>query len=237
MTKETKPRSGRAAPARPRPGDRPGAASGRARTPGRPAAASPELRPRLLDAALACYVRDGIAASSLRAIAREAGVTPALLHYYFGDAQQLREAVVEERVLPAVGVLRESLPPDAGDVAALVAAFVGGVARLVERFPWLPALWVREVLCEGGQLRGLLLERVGPQLPVMLAQRFAQAQRDGVFNPDLDPRLAVVSLIGLTFFPAASAPIWRSLFQASDIDAEALRAHTIALLDRGLGAG
>lgn len=237
MTKETKPRSGRTASARPRTSDRPGAASGRPRTPGRPAAASPELRPRLLDAALACYVRDGIAASSLRAIAREAGVTPALLHYYFGDAQQLREAVVEERVLPAVGVLRESLPPDAGDVAALVAAFVGGVARLVERFPWLPALWVREVLCEGGQLRGLLLERVGPQLPVMLAQRFAQAQRDGVLNPDLDPRLAVVSLIGLTFFPAASAPIWRSLFQASDIDAEALRAHTIALLDRGFGAG
>jgi len=86
-------------------------------------------------------------------------------------------------------------------------------------------------------LRDVLLERVGPQLPVLLAQRFAQAQREGVLNPDLDPRLTVVSLIGLTLFPAASAPIWRSLFQASDIGAETLRAHTIALLDRGLGAG
>lgn len=237
MARETKSPSNRAAPGGRRTSDRPGVASGRPRTPGRPAAASPELRPHLLDSALACYVRDGIAATSLRAIAREAGVTPALLHYYFGDAQQLREAVVEERVLPAVGVLRESLPTQAGDIAALVAAFVGGVARLVERFPWLPTLWVREVLCEGGQLRGLLLERVGPQLPVLLAQRFAQAQREGALNPDLDPRLAVVSLVGLTFFPAASAPIWRSLFQASDIDAEALRAHTIALLDRGFGAG
>ena len=222
MTKTRAPR--RPAPARPR-------------TPGRPAAASPELRPRLLDAALTCYVRDGIAATSLRAIAREAGVTPALLHYYFGDAQQLREAVVEERLLPAVDTLRESLPVDASDVAGLVAAFVRGVAGLVERHPWLPALWVREVLCEGGQLRDVLLERVGPQLPLLLAQRFAQAQRDGALNPDLDPRLTVVSLIGLTLFPAASAPIWRSLFQASDIGIETLRAHTIALLDRGLGAG
>jgi len=215
----------------------PGRPPARPRTPGRPVAASPDLRPRLLDAALACYVRDGIAATSLRAIAREAGVTPALLHYYFGDAQQLREAVVEERLLPAVGTLRESLPVDASDVAGLVAAFVRGVAGLVERHPWLPALWVREVLCEGGQLRDVLLERVGPQLPVLLAQRFAQAQREGVLNPDLDPRLTVVSLIGLTLFPAASAPIWRSLIQASDIGAETLRAHTIALLDRGLGAG
>lgn len=208
-----------------------------ARTPGRPAAASPELRPRLLDAALACYVREGIAATSLRAIAREAGVTPALLHYYFGDARQLREAVVEERVLPAIGSLRTALPVDTADLAGLVAAFVGGVAGLVERHPWLPALWVREVLCEGGQLRDVLLERVGPQLPLMLARRFAQAQRDGALNPDLDPRLTVVSLIGLTLFPAASAPIWRSLFQASDVDAEGVRAHTIALLERGLGSG
>ncbi|HEY6940734.1 TetR/AcrR family transcriptional regulator [Dokdonella sp.] len=208
----------------------------RPRTPGRPAAASPELRPRLLDAALACYVRDGIAATSLRAIAREAGVTPALLHYYFGDATQLRQAVVDERVLPAIASFRSTLPLD-GEVAALVAAFVGGVGALVERYPWLPALWVREVLCEGGALRDVVLTRVAPQIPQALAAKFAQAQREGTLNPDLDPRLLVVSMMGLTLFPAASAPIWRSLFHASDIGADSLRAHTIALLDRGLGVG
>ena len=50
----------------------------------------PDLRLRLLDAALACFVRKGIAATSLRDIATEAGVTPALLHYYFGDKAQLQ---------------------------------------------------------------------------------------------------------------------------------------------------
>lgn len=207
------------------------------RLPGRPGADSPELRPRLLDAALACYVRDGVAATSLRAIAREADVTPALLHYYFGGGEQLLQAVVEERLVPAIDGLREALPPEATDVAGLVAAFVHGIGEIVARHPWLPALWVREVLCEGGALRDFLLRRVGPQIPVLLAQRFAQAQRQGALNPDLDPRLLVVSLIGLTLFPAASAPIWRSLFGADDIDAAALRGHTIALLDRGLGIG
>jgi AcrR family transcriptional regulator len=206
------------------------------RAPGRPTAASPELRPRLLDAAIACYVRDGIAGTSLRAIAREAGVTPALLHYYFGDAMQLRQAVVEERVMPAITSFRSTLPLD-GDVAALVATFVGGVGAVVAAHPWLPALWVREVLCEGGALREVLLKRFASQIPQALATRFAQAQRDGTLNPDLDPRLLVVSMMGLTLFPAASAPIWRSLFRASDIDADVLRAHTIALLDRGLGVG
>jgi AcrR family transcriptional regulator len=207
-----------------------------ARRAGRPAGDAPDLRPRLLDAAIACYVRTGIAATSLRAIAAEASVTPALLHYYFGDKAQLQQAVVEERLMPAFASLREPLLR-ADDVAALIAGFVRGIGDLVARHPWLPSLWVREVLCEGGALRELLLTRIAPQLPHVLAQRFAAAQRDGELDPDLDPRLLVVSLVGLTLFPAAGAPIWRQFFEADDLDADALRDHTIALLDRGIGAG
>jgi len=224
-------------PAR-RPGRPAGRGSASGRAPGRPGADSPDLRERVLDAAIACYTRQGIAATSLRAIATEAGVNPALLHYYFGDKEQLREAVIAERVLPAFSSLREPVLAAAGeDVAGLVAGFVQGVGRLVTEHPWLPALWVREVLCEGGALRDVLLERIGPQLPQMMAARFAQAQQRGELNEDLDPRLLMVSLVGLTLFPAAGAPIWRRLLQAEDLDFDALRRHTLALLDRGLGCG
>ena len=74
----------------------------RKRAPGRPAADAPDQRASVLDAALACFVRQGIGATSLRDIAREAGVTPALLHYYFGDKPQLQAAVVEERLMPVM---------------------------------------------------------------------------------------------------------------------------------------
>ena len=70
----------------------------RKRTRGRrPTAETADLRATLLDAALACFVRRGIAVTSLRDIATEAGVTPALVHYYFGDKAQLQEAVAEAR--------------------------------------------------------------------------------------------------------------------------------------------
>lgn len=195
----------------------------------------PDLRTHLLDAAIACYVRDGIAATSLRAIAGQAAVTPALLHYYFGDKAQLQQAVIEERVLPAMNALREVLASAGDDTAALVAGFVRGIGDVIARHPWLPALWVREVVCEGGALRSLMLERIAPGVPLLLAARFTDAQRAGRLNPGLDPRLLVVSLVGLTLFPAAGAPIWRQLFAADDLDADALRDHTIALLDKGLG--
>ena len=210
------------------------AKAARKRAPGRPSADSPDLRVRLLEAALACFVRKGIAATSLRDIATEASVTPALLHYYFGDKAQLQQAVIEEKILPVFATLREPLMAAGDDIAALIAGFVGGVGRIVAGHPWLPALWVREVLCEGGALRDLLFERVGPQIPQMMAQRFAQAQAQGRINPDLDPRLLMGSLVGLTLFPAAGAPIWRRLFNAEDLDFNTLRLHTLSLLDRGL---
>jgi len=209
---------------------------------GRPAAgggapAGPELRTRLLDAAITRFAIKGIAATSLRDIAAEAGVTPALLHYYFGDKAQLLDAVIEERLVPLFAELRAPLQAAGGDVDELVAGFVVGVGSLIARHPWLPSLWVREILSEGGALRDLLAGRMAPQVPLLLAQRFAAAQREGRLNADLDPRLLVVSLVGLTLFPAAGAPIWRRIFNADDLDADALRRHTLALLDRGIGAG
>jgi AcrR family transcriptional regulator len=213
------------------------ARAARKRTPGRPTGDSPDLRAHLLDAAIACFTRDGIAATSLRSIATEGAVTPALLHYYFGDKNQLVDALVAERLLPVLAEMREVVEGASDDVAALIAGFIRKMTEMVQRHPWWPALWVREVLCEGGVLRELVISRAGPQVPQLLAGRFAEAQRQGRLNPDLDPRLLVVSLVGLTLFPAAGAPIWRGIFNASDIDAANIRDHAIALLDHGLQAG
>jgi TetR/AcrR family transcriptional regulator len=195
---------------------------------------SPDLRDRLLDATLVCFSRKGIHATSLRDIALEASVTPALLHYYFGDKAKLQNEVIEHKILPVFQALREPLQAAGDDIAALIAGFVSGIGGIVVSHPWLPALWVREVLCEGGALRDLLFDRIGPQLPQMMVGRFAKAQAQGRINPDLDPRLLMVSLVGLTLFPAAGAPIWRRLFNADDLNFDAVRLHTLSLLDRGL---
>ena len=209
-------------------------AKGRKRAPGRPLADAQDQRAVALDAALACFVRQGIAATSLRDIAREAGVTPALLHYYFGDRQQLLAAVVSERVMPAFLSVRERLAQAGDDVADIVAAFVCGVTDAIARHPWWPQLWVREVLCEGGALRDLLVQRIAPDIARLLAGRFAAAQAAGRLNADLDPRLLLPTLVGLTMFPAAGAPIWRQVFDADDLGLDDVRGHALALLDRGL---
>lgn len=206
-----------------------------ARTPGRPAADGPDQQSRIIDAALACYVRKGIGATSIRDVAGEAGVTPALVHYYFGDARHLMEQVIALRLMPVFGTVRDAVLDAGGDgPAALVRGFVDAICTAVQAHPWWPALWVREVVSEGGALRDLLVTRVAPELTQAIARRFAMAQERGRLNPDLDPRLIVVSLIGLTLFPAAGAPIWRRIFDAQDLTMENVRSHALALLERGL---
>lgn len=207
----------------------------RRRSPGRPTESDTDLRERLLDAALACFAAGSIGATSLSAIAKRAGVTPALVNYYFGDKPRLVQAVVEERLLPVIAELQGALAAPADDPGALLRGFVAGIHAVVARHPWLPVIWVREILTEGGALRELMLSQVAPVIPRMLAARLAQAQQAGKLNPGLDPRLLVVSLIGLTLFPLAAESLWRRIFDAGDIDASALQSHTLALLQGGLG--
>ena len=205
------------------------------RRPGRPRADEANQRERLLDAAVVCFAGDGIAATSLRTIALKAGVTPALVHYYFGSKEQLVQAFIAERMTPVAAALRESLLAAGPDPRALMAAFVRGMHDLVARFPWWPALWVREVLNEKGALRDVLLKQIAPQVAQLVAGALADAQKRGELAADLDPRLTMVSLMGLTMMPLAAEHIWRRVFAADDIDRDVLLRHTLALLDHGLG--
>lgn len=203
---------------------------------GRPGGDDRDLRQHLLDAAIAQFARVGIGATSLRAIATAAGVTPALLHYYFGDKERLVQALVDERLLPTLAPLRARLERAGDDPSELIGTFARGIGEAVQRHPWLPALWVREVLCEGGALREVLFTQAVPGVPQLLARRFAAAQANGRLNAALDPRLLVVSLVGLTLFPAAGAPIWRRVFGAEGLGPEVMIGHTLALLAHGVGA-
>lgn len=212
------------------------AAPRRKRRAGRPSGDDQDLRAHLLDIAIAEFSRSGIAATSLRAIAIEANVTPAMLHYYFGNKPRLVQALIDERLLPALMPLRAQLERAGDDPAVLIEGFVSGIAGVVASHPWLPSLWVREVLCEGGELREVMFNQAIPNLPQLLALRFAAAQANGRLNADLDPRLLVVSLVGLTLFPAAGAPIWRRAFGAEGLGPDVMLKHTLALLDRGTGA-
>jgi AcrR family transcriptional regulator len=54
-----------------------------------------ETRKKLIDAALVVAARDGLGETNVKSIAREAGVTPGLLHYHFASKDDVLFAAVE----------------------------------------------------------------------------------------------------------------------------------------------
>ncbi|WP_162941203.1 MULTISPECIES: TetR/AcrR family transcriptional regulator [Achromobacter] len=238
----------------------------RARRPGRPARPdAAAMREQLLDIATGLFAAQGVAATTIAHIAQRAAVTPAMLHYYFKSRDQLIDAVVLERVVPVIGFVWSPVPlasdakggdADSGDdgkstkpapaaspdpAAAARGYLVEIVKRIVQSAtdrPWLPALWIHEVVNEGGQLR----ERVLPHVPTERLAAFAavigQAQQRGAITPGVEPRLVFLSILGLTLLPLATSNLWRRLWQGNPpmqaIDTDAIADHAIAMLTGGL---
>jgi AcrR family transcriptional regulator len=78
------------------------------RRPGRPAGGS-DTRERILASARELFARNGIANTSIRAVAAAAGVDSALVHHYFGTKEKLFAAAVHIPIDPmdVIGPLRE----------------------------------------------------------------------------------------------------------------------------------
>ena len=75
--------------------------------------AAADARTRILEAAVDCIVRDGLAQVRMASIARTAGVSSGLLHYHFDTKELLFGEVLTRAV--AAGVISESV--DIGIVA------------------------------------------------------------------------------------------------------------------------
>ncbi|QGZ64151.1 TetR/AcrR family transcriptional regulator [Paraburkholderia acidisoli] len=213
------------------------AATAPARRPGRPSggAGGAEQRLRLIEAALALFARQGMLDTSLAAIAREAGVTPAMVHYYFKTRDQLIDVIIDERFVPlreAFGGIFEAHPED--PVTALT-ALAERFVEVAQTYAWFAPLWVREVISEGGLLRQRMHERYGHENQKKAHAAIERWQRAGRLNASLEPSLLFHSLMGLTLLPLATAPIWRNGPQQRDVDAKTIARHAVALITQGVG--
>lgn len=213
----------------------PGSRSGK-RAPGRPVGTGGQ-RERLLDAAQTAFSSVGYAGSSLRSIALAAHVTPALAHYYFADKAGLLEIVITERVAPLVQGLVAAVQAAGDDSVGAAFAFLHRYTVMGTEHPWLPRLVVREVLNEQGVLRETFVSRFAGTLGETLKELVRRGQRSGAFRRDVDPALAVMSLISLCVFPFVAAPLVEGVLgiRIRPGNAPALAKHHLGMFMHGLG--
>jgi TetR/AcrR family transcriptional regulator len=204
------------------------------RQPGRPAAEhATEVRDALLEAAGQLFAEHGASGVSLRRVAEAAGVTPAMVHYYFGGKDGLSEALLD-RVLARLLERVRGVVAAGGALPDLIAVLVDSFGRE----PWIPVMIVREVLVEGGRYRERFISGYASKLAELLPGLLRQDIDEGLFRADLDPKLATLSLMGLTLMPFVARPVAERVFALAYDDDFLTRfaAHTHRLFIEGVQA-
>jgi len=113
---------------------------------GRPAANKErDARELLLHAATDLFALHGIAGTTFAMIAKRAGLTPAMVHYYFEDRERLLDAVVDERFMRFVLHIWGPVRPEV-DAVEMIQGLVERALDGIEQMPWVPSILVREVL-------------------------------------------------------------------------------------------
>lgn len=207
--------------------------------PGKPAGDDGgDARRRLLQAAAGQFAAAGFAGTSLRAVARDAGVTPAMIAYYFGDKAGLLEAVLVTGLDEVLGALEAALDDGGGDSAPALERFVAAELEALTSHPWIPRIMVQEVLSKDTPLRQVFVDRFASRALALVRPAMAADLAAGRMRADLDPRLVILSVIGMCVFPFLAEPLLGPLvgYRIDDDFAGEFVPHTLALLARGLGA-
>ena len=204
----------------------------------KPGKNGPDVRAKLLDAAVRLFAEQGVAGTTVAEIAKRAGVTSAMVHYYFKTKDQLLDAVVAEKLVGEfIGFIAGEFDRDASDPLALVERLVWRIVEASDAWPWLPPLWVREVISQDGALREKLIQRVDLGKPERFKAGIAAAQKAGRVNAGINPQLTFMSIMALTMLPLSMAKDWDRIPLIGRVSKQELGRHVVALLKHGLAAG
>jgi AcrR family transcriptional regulator len=182
---------------------------------------------RIRETALELFALRGVASTSLRAVAREAGVSPALVVHHFGGKEGLCEAVDAAVVARFVERLR-SVPLEGPDLLQRRGA---ALADLIREEPVLCDYMAR-ALAEGTETSADLFHRLFAAARADDALVAAGAIRAGT-DPDWRALQQLILVVGpLMLRPLVERELGASLYAPESVTR--WMAATLDLLDRGI---
>lgn len=191
-------------------------------------AKNPATVQRIVAAAERIFADRGLAGARTDEIAKAARVNKALLYYYFGSKEKLQRVVLEllfSQLLAAIELphATNALPRQQ------LLAYVNGYFDFVCGHPNYPRLVQREVMDCGKHLEWIVHNYFRP-----LHQRLSRAIQVGIASGDfrrVDPHHTGLSIIAMTVFYFAAAPVLSAIWGRDALRPQAVAARRRAILD------
>ena len=196
--------------------------------PGLDRARNPETIQRIVAAAESIFAEQGVDGARTDAIARAARVNKALLYYYFKSKEDLHRFTLQTlfgRMREQVGAAME----EAGGPRQRLVSYVNGYFDFTVAHPNYPRLVQREVMGRGQSLHWIVHVYFGP-----LYRRLASTVRAGIARGEfrrVDPQNTALTLIAMTVFYFAAAPVLGELWRCNPLAPARVAARRRSVLD------
>jgi TetR/AcrR family transcriptional regulator len=197
----------------------------------RPKTDDPEARAKILAAAEELFAARGFAGTSVRDIARSAGVNPAMIHYYFGNKEALYHAIIESAA-STIRTLLITATSNARTLEETLNQFVRGYANYIFSHPNLARVLHRELLAGGAYLKQMMQPATNYMI---LREALSNAERRGETRK-IDIDLAPISLMGMILVFQLIQPVIPIAMGSGGYDEgfiERLSIHTVDLFLNG----
>ena len=194
-----------------------------------------DIQPRIVEAARARFLAEGVDGAARREIARDAGTNIGMIAYYFPTKDDLFLSVVEDVYAKLVSDMAQVLGASETARERLRGAFVRlGTASNLELE--VLQLMAREALSSSTRLRRILARCMRGHVPLVMAT-IGDGIRNGEFDATIPAPFIFVAILGLGPLPQIARRASRLLPILSALpDAGRLADLSIDLLFRAVGA-
>ncbi|MBI5527946.1 MAG: TetR family transcriptional regulator [Deltaproteobacteria bacterium] len=152
------------------------------------------------------FVSDGFRETTVRDIAREAGVNLALINYHFGSKEDLYKDLLRARIMPMFEVLDRIADDPAAPPPQKVELLIETYVNFVYSNPDVPRILLREMT-----LRSPIAVWFAQEIVSKIAMRvfavIGEAQREGHLRQDVDVSVLIPSFIGSIVFGVVATPL------------------------------
>jgi AcrR family transcriptional regulator len=154
-----------------------------------------DIEPRILAAARRRFRERGVEASTLRAIARDAGTSIGMVYYYYPTKDELFFAVVEETYQKMLADLERSLTPET-TVRERLSRIFERVAHVSDEEVEMLRLVAQEALLQSPRFERLVERFLRGHVPLVL-KTVIEGLQDGTLDAARHPVVVMLATFGL----------------------------------------
>lgn len=166
----------------------------------------------ILKAAEQEFLSKGFIGARTTSIAEAAGVTHAMLHYYFRTKAKLFERVLNEKTALLKDAIAKSLGRENASLEEMIRNIIEGHLDFLAANPELPRFLIEEIYNDGGRAKIFSenMERFAPLMLGNLQMKIDNAVAEGRCRK-IDARMLMLDIVSLNVFSFIAAPIIRAV--------------------------